>query len=73
MKLHPRTLPVQGASAELRGLLIDFQGRHDLTNVEMLRILIDEMQSITKYMLRAERHPNDPDAKADEAVPDDQE
>jgi hypothetical protein len=59
-------MPVQAASAKLRGQLIAFQNDHDLTDVEMLRILLDEMQSISKYMLRAERHPDDPDAKADE-------
>lgn len=66
MKLHPRTLDVQRASSFIRGRLLDMQETHDLTDVEMLRILIEHQQSITKYLLREERHPGDPDRKADE-------
>jgi len=67
MKLHPRTLPVQRAANELELLLIRFQEEHELTDVEMLRALLETSQRITKYMLREERHPGEPDHKADEA------
>ncbi len=66
MKLHPRTLLVQRASAAIRSTLIDLQVEHYLTDVEMLRVLIEAQQSISKYMLREERHPGTEDVKADE-------
>ena len=67
MKLHPRTLPVQGAEASIGLALIDMQREHDLTDVEMLRALLSCIQHISTHLLRAERHPGDPDRKADEA------
>lgn len=66
MKLHPRTLDVQRASSAIRGRLLDMQETHGLTDVEMLRVLIEHLQTITKYLLREERHPGDPERKADE-------
>lgn len=67
MRLHPRTLPVQGAEADLRIALNDFQEQRDLTDIEMLRALQSHEERITRRLLRAERHPDDPDRKADEA------
>lgn len=67
MRLHSRTLPVQKAGNQIKMSLIEMQQEHDLTNVEMLRVLIEAQQEITKYMLRDERHPGDPEHKADEA------
>lgn len=67
MRLHPRTLPVQKAAANIRTELGELQDIHDLTNVEMLGILLEIAGHYTKYVLRAERHPDDPDRKADEA------
>lgn len=67
MKLHPRTLPVQRASNAISSALLDLQVEHDLTDIEMLRALIDHQQMITKYLLREERHPGADDIKADEA------
>ncbi|MFJ1539214.1 hypothetical protein ACIODS_11795 [Micromonospora chalcea] len=60
-------MPVQQASRAIRDALDGLQQEHDLTDVEMLRVLFEHQQDITKYMLRRERHPNDPDKKADEA------
>jgi hypothetical protein len=71
LRLHPRTMPVQRAEVEIRAQLLDLQEEYDLTDIEMLRILISAQQSITKYMLRAERHPGNPDMKADEAGDED--
>lgn len=67
MKLHPRTLPVQGAEAEIRLALIRLQQERDLTDVEMLQAVGVWQASVLKYMLRAERHPEDPDRPADQA------
>lgn len=67
MRLHERTIPVQAAGNAIRMELDRLQQHHGLTDVEMLRVVIEYQQAITKYMLRAERHPDDPDRKADEA------
>lgn len=67
MKLHERTIPVQAATAQLKLTLLGFQDEHDLTDVEMLGALQEIEGNITRRLLRAERHPNDPDRKADEA------
>lgn len=67
MRLHERTLHVQGAGAQLKFKLIEFQGEHDLTDVEMLGLLQDAQRGITKRLLRAERHPDEPGKRADEA------
>ncbi|MFF0822492.1 hypothetical protein ACFYUR_19185 [Micromonospora haikouensis] len=66
MRLNARTLPVQRASRAIRDALNTLQEEHDLTDIEKLRVLIEHQQTITKYMLRAERHPDDPERKADE-------
>jgi len=66
VKLHKRTLPVNRSGAKLTDMLWKFQDDHELTYVEMLRLLIEHQQRITKYMLRDERHPEDPNHKADE-------
>ena len=67
MKLHPRTQPVNAAEADIRMALIDAQDYHRLTDVEMLRFLITETERVSKRLLRAERHPDNPDRKGDEA------
>jgi hypothetical protein len=66
VKLHPRTLPVQRASADIRLTLIRLQGEHELTDIEMLRAVGEFQDTLLKTMLRAERHPDDPERKADE-------
>jgi len=67
LRLHPRTMPVQRAHAEL-SLLISrwWRERDELTPAELVGILLEETRSIHKYVLREERHPGDPDHKADE-------
>lgn len=66
LRLHPRTMPVQKAEGHLKRYLWDFQKEYDLTDIELLRALIECQVTVTKYMLRAERHPDDPERKADE-------
>lgn len=65
--LHPRTLPVNQAGAEFRDWLWRFQAAKGLTDIELLQMLGESQLVTLKYMLRAERHPEDPDKKADEA------
>lgn len=43
------------------------QMKFGLAQVETLAALADFQGRLAKYMLRAERHPDDPDRKADEA------
>jgi hypothetical protein len=66
LRLHKRTMPVQKAEGHLNRYLHEFQEEYDLTDIEMLRALIQCQMHLTKYMLRAERHPDDPERKADE-------
>jgi hypothetical protein len=66
VKLHPRTLPVQRARIELDELVWKWMNAHDVTYVEAVRCLLEVTQTITKYQLREERHPGDPERKADE-------
>jgi hypothetical protein len=66
LRVNPRTMPVQEATVEFEMLLLQFERARDLTEVEMLQILAGAQQRILKYMLRAERHPDDPDRKGDE-------
>lgn len=66
LRLHPRTMPVERAKAELGMILARFQADADLTDTEMLVILAEQRRRLLKYRLRAERHPDDPDRKADE-------
>jgi hypothetical protein len=64
---HPRADRAHQARAELKILVDKFQRDHGLTDIELLQALTECQQSILKYMLRAERHPDDPDRGADEA------
>ena len=66
LKLHKRTMLVQRARADLGMYLCTFQKEHDLTDVELAQILTRQLESVLKYVLRAERHPGDPERKADE-------
>lgn len=59
-------MKVQSARANLGMMLIDFQHERDLTDVEMVSILLEATQSIHKYALRMERH-GTTEKKADEA------
>jgi len=68
LRLHARTMPVQRAHAELGMMISKWWGEQDgLTPAELVGILLQETASIHKYVLRAERHPDDPGRKADEA------
>jgi hypothetical protein len=66
MRLHPRTLVVQGASADVGLAVADIADRHDLTVVEIVKILNEQSAGWIKHLLREERHPGDPDTRADE-------
>lgn len=67
LRLHPRTIPVNQAGAEFHDWLWRFQEDKELTDIELMQILTDALERRLKYKLRAERHPHNPDKKADEA------
>jgi hypothetical protein len=66
MRLHPRERIVTEARLDLRKRILDWREQHaDLTDGELLGILGgtlgDEVTGLAKYMVRAERHPDEPD------------
>lgn len=68
MRLHERYHLVQEARLGLSGRVIEWLDAYpDLTYVEAMQCLQAEQDSLLRYALRAERHPDDPDKKADEA------
>lgn len=66
MKLHRRTLLVSAAESELNRAISDLALKHQISSVELLQILSARAQAELKFMLRAERHPKNPNKKADE-------
>lgn len=67
MKLHERTLPVQNAGIELSGWLLEWVQRHDLTFGETIKLLSLEIEKHARFLIRSERHPDNPEKKGDEA------
>lgn len=67
MQLHPRTLKVQEAGAEIGLAVVKLAEKHDLTAIEVMKCLLQCAQSWNTMSLREERHPENPDHKADEA------
>ena len=65
--LHPRLELVDKASLELGKALTPIIKKYNLTYVEVNEILLTAALHWNKYAKRVERHPNDPDKKADEA------
>lgn len=56
-KIHKREEIVRKAQAELT----EWKMKHDLTPGEMIRVWSDELSSLAKWMIRGERHPDDPE------------
>lgn len=67
MRIHERTLKVQKAGFDLGEAVINVIRDHGLTATEAVRLLLGEAQRWTNEALRVERHPDDPERKADEA------
>ena len=66
MNPHHRSQSVAVAQADIAVKLNALQREHGLTTVEMLQAVNTWQGTVLKYMLRAERHPDDPDKGADE-------
>lgn len=67
MKRHIRFNTVQEASRKISQEIADIKNDYELTDWEIIGILLEEAQQVKKYALRFERHPDDSDKKADEA------
>ena len=67
MKIHPRTRIVNQAESKLSLFIWSLTENEELTWGEILSILSTCLAQIAKYQIRAERHPDDPDKKGDEA------
>jgi hypothetical protein len=60
--VHPRCALVEAAQLDFWKFTIEFKKKHgDLTPIEWLGILDNEIGMTLKFALRAERHPDDPD------------
>ncbi len=66
MKLHSRTMVVSQADLEFRTLLRALTEKYDLTFGETIKILSEYLSTEATYMIREERHPEDPGKKGDE-------
>lgn len=68
IRIHPRLLITRRAKGEIAEAWWKIIERHNLTNVEAVRILVEMIQQDhLVYMLREERHGRNSDKKADEA------
>ncbi len=64
MKLHPREQKTKKASLALEEAVLNIVREHDITFIELVQMLAACLQSWSKYALRAERHPEQPDKPA---------
>jgi len=67
MRLHKRHQVVREAQMDLECRVIDWTRKYDLTWCEAVKCLQVVASRYLTYILRLERHPNDPGKKADEA------
>lgn len=59
-KIHPREAIVKKASGQMKDLFIKWMDQ-GVTYGEMIRILSETLADIGKWIIRVERHPDDPD------------
>lgn len=65
MRIDAEAQRVRIAQSEVAVAVVKLQTEHDLTDVEMLQAIAEWQGTKLKHMLRAERHPDDPDRPAD--------
>jgi hypothetical protein len=63
-RIHQRERNVQVAEQELRELVISWYQKLSLTSTEVLSVLVNECGSGLRYLMRKERHPDDPSKPA---------
>ena len=56
MILHPRFVLVQAAKPDLSLAIMGVLKKHDLTYLEAIGLLSEEISSLVKYAIRVERH-----------------
>ncbi len=66
MQIHERYFKVKEAKGEIEKSFLYIAEKFQLTPVEELQILNEIMNTSLKWCLRQERHPNNPNLKADE-------
>jgi hypothetical protein len=66
VRLHPRYAIAKAAELQISKAIGDAVTEHDLTYAEVLLILTGELKLWATYLLRTERHPDNPERKADE-------
>ena len=66
MRLHPRYAITKQAALQIDKAISDAIAEHDITYAELLVILAEQQRKWATYLLRAERHPDDPEQKANE-------
>ncbi len=64
-RVSQHAMYVQRTKSKAQLMLLDLFESGDLTHIEILQMLIDLQAGVLKDMLRAERHPEDPDKEAD--------
>lgn len=57
-KLHKREVITREAERKFLEDLIALRKKYEITDIEFLQIVMTEVQSVLKYMLRYERHGN---------------
>lgn len=67
MRLHERTRMVQEAHLEAQEALADIWKKYDLSYGETTMFYGQQLSRDAKWMIREERHPDDPAAPGDEA------
>lgn len=67
MRLHDRLLIVQAAHLEAKTTLNEIIRKYDLTAGEIVALYAAFLAEEAKWMIREERHPDDPSHKGDEA------
>ena len=66
VKIHPRYPIVNQAEIKFRSFFLDLEKEYDLSFGELFKILSSSMADLSKYLIRGERHPLDPEKKGDE-------
>lgn len=67
IRIHPRAQIVSGAEQQISRRVAEIANTVDLTHVEVVSILLRLAADWHRFVLRSERHPDDPNKKADEA------
>lgn len=66
LRVHPRTQHVDRAFLDATQALIKIWTQYDLTWGEIVKFHARELAESAKYIIRDERHPNDPGKRGDE-------